>query len=110
MGFGGGLFILSDGRRNDEDELGRRIAEAKRANGLDPSVPPVTGSENKGMAAGVEFVGAVLVATFIGWALDKWLGTKPWLMIALLVLGFATGIYRAMVTSRQLDAAAGKTH
>jgi ATP synthase protein I len=101
---------LSDGRRNDEDELGRRIAEAKRANGLDASSATVIGGENKGMAVGVEFVGAVLVATFIGWALDKWLGTKPWLMIAMLVLGFATGIYRAMVTSRQIDAAPGKTN
>ena len=100
---------MSDGRGSDGDELGRRIAEAKRANGIDQSTSPVTGSENKGMAVGVEFVGAVLVATFIGWALDKWLGTKPWLMIALLVLGFATGIYRAMVTSRQIDAAPGKT-
>lgn len=101
---------MSDGRRSDGDELGRRIAEAKRANGLDTSSAPVVANENKGMAAGVEFVGAVLVATFIGWALDKWLGTKPWLMIALLVLGFATGIYRAMMTSRQIDAAPGKTH
>lgn len=101
---------MSDDRRNDEDELARRIAEAKRANGLDASAAPLVANENKGMAVGVEFVGAVLVATFIGWALDKWLGTKPWLMIALLVLGFATGIYRAMVTSRQIDAAPGKTH
>ncbi len=101
---------MSDGRRSDEDELGRRIAEAKRANGLDASAAPVVGGENKGMAVGVEFIGAVLVATFIGWALDRWLGTKPWLTIGMLVLGFAAGIYRAMVTSRQLDAAAGKTH
>ena len=35
----------------------------------------------------------------IGWALDRWLGTKPWLMIAFFVLGAAAGmmnVYRSV--------------
>jgi ATP synthase protein I len=54
---------------------------------------------------GIEFVGAVLVSGLIGWAIDNYagLGTKPWAMIVLLVLGFAAGTRRAMKTSRQFD-------
>jgi len=44
------------------------------------------------MRAGGEFVAAIIVGGFIGWLLDAWLGTKPWLMIAFFFLGVAAGI------------------
>lgn len=47
---------------------------------------------------GIEMVSAVAVGTGIGWLLDEWLGTRPWLMIPLFLLGSAAGIlnvYRA---------------
>jgi ATP synthase protein I len=37
-------------------------------------------------------VGAVLFAGAIGFFLDKWLHTKPWLMLALGILGFIAGV------------------
>ena len=40
-----------------------------------------------------EFLGAILTWAGIGWLLDRWLGTDPWLMIAGIVLGNALGIY-----------------
>jgi ATP synthase protein I len=35
------------------------------------------------------------VAAFcaVGWFLDKWLGTQPWLLITGIVLGSAAGLY-----------------
>lgn len=101
---------MADDRRTDGDELDRRIAAAKAAEEqLSPHARSLNGaSENRGWAIGVEFVGAVIVGGLIGYLLDRWLGTKPWLMIVLLILGFAAGIRRAMVTSRQADEAAGK--
>ena len=68
-----------------------------------------TAAETRGWAVGIEFVGAVLVGGFIGWAIDNWsgLGTKPWAMIVLLVLGFAAGTRRAMQTSAQFDSVPG---
>ena len=38
------------------------------------------------------FFGAVVVGGFIGYFLDKWLHTGPWLMIVFGCLGFAGGI------------------
>jgi len=37
-------------------------------------------------------VGAVLFAGAIGFFLDKWLHTKPWLMLALGIVGFIGGV------------------
>jgi ATP synthase protein I len=46
-----------------------------------------------GLSAFSEFVGAIVVGGFIGWAGDRWLGTKPWLMVLFLGLGIAAGFW-----------------
>ena len=38
-------------------------------------------------------IGAPAGGFIIGFVLDKWLGTKPWLMLLMLFLGFAVGIW-----------------
>ena len=51
------------------------------------------------MRIGVELVAALVVAMAVGWLLDRWLGTRPWLMIVFFFLGSAAGImnvYRAV--------------
>ncbi|MFN2452965.1 MAG: AtpZ/AtpI family protein [Pyrinomonadaceae bacterium] len=30
----------------------------------------------------------------VGWALDRWLGTQPWLLVAGIVVGSAIGFYQ----------------
>ena len=45
-----------------------------------------------GFRIGIELVVAVVVATGIGWAIDRWLGTRPWGMIVLFFLGVAAGM------------------
>lgn len=47
-----------------------------------------------------EFVSAVLVWTGIGWFLDSWLGTTPWLLAFGTLLGFVLGIYLAWLRIR----------
>ena len=58
---------------------------------------------NGGMAlAGrvtTELVAGVVVGTFIGWALDNWLGTTPILVVVFFFLGSAAGmmnVWRAL--------------
>ena len=52
-----------------------------------------------GVRIGIELVVAVVVATGLGWAIDRWFGTRPWGMIVLFFLGVAAGmlnVYRAV--------------
>ncbi len=37
-------------------------------------------------------VSAVIVGFIIGWLLDNWLGTNPWLKIVFILLGAAAGM------------------
>ncbi len=97
--------------RNDPhsgDDLDRRIADAQ-ARQHDGVTNAQGRAETRGWAVGIEFIGAVLVSGFIGWAIDNWAGldTAPWGMIVFLVLGFAAGVRRAMKTSAQFDSDAG---
>ncbi|MEO5938546.1 MAG: AtpZ/AtpI family protein [Sphingomonas sp.] len=97
------MNALADDRQNDD--LDRRIADAKAQ--IDKPVTSSEGAaESRGWAIGIEFVGVVLVSTFIGYAIDKWSGlnTAPWAMIFMLILGFIAGVYRAMKTSASFDA------
>ena len=45
-----------------------------------------------GFRAGIEVVSALVVGIGIGWFLDRWLGTWPWLFLLFFVLGSAAGI------------------
>lgn len=56
-----------------------------------------------GFRIGIEFVVAVVVATGLGWAIDRWAGTRPWGTIVLFFLGVGagmTGVYRAVTGVR----------
>lgn len=45
-------------------------------------------------AAGFTLVATVVGFCGLGWFLDKWLGTDPWLVMAGIVLGSAAGLYQ----------------
>ena len=51
-------------------------------------------------ALGFEMALSVLIGLGIGYYLDKWLGTAPWLMILWLGFGFAAGV-RSLLSRRQ---------
>ncbi|MGN6375945.1 MAG: AtpZ/AtpI family protein [Sphingomonas sp.] len=97
-----GNYVFVDDRQTSSDDLDARIAKAKKAHEA-PMTRREGAAESKGWAVGIEFVGAVLVGALIGFLLDQWLGTTPWLMIVFLLLGFGAGLRRAMATSKQFD-------
>lgn len=43
-------------------------------------------------AVGLSFVVAVAIGTALGYGLDRWLGTSPWLFLLCFFLGLAAGI------------------
>ena len=86
-----------------DDDLDRRIASAKSE--IERPITTAEGrSESRGWAIGIEFIGVILVSTAIGYFIDRYAGTAPWVMIGMLVLGFAAGVYRATKTSAAFDA------
>ena len=52
---------------------------------------------------GTELVAAVGVGTIIGFILDSWFGTKPWLIIIFFFLGAAAGILNVFRTANRMQ-------
>ena len=52
---------------------------------------------------GTELIAAVAVGTIIGFILDSWFGTKPWLIIIFFFLGTAAGILNVFRTANRMQ-------
>ncbi len=83
--------------------LGKRLDQARAGRGDEPAAgsgdPAMQQGVAVGLRIGVELVVAVVLATALGWVIDRWLGTAPWATIVLFFLGVATGmlsVYRAI--------------
>jgi ATP synthase protein I len=46
----------------------------------------------RGLRMSSELVAGVVVGGAIGYALDYWLGTRPWGLMVFVLLGFAAGV------------------
>ena len=52
---------------------------------------------------GTELVAAVAVGTIIGFILDSWFDTKPWLMIIFFFLGAAAGMLNVIRAAKKMQ-------
>jgi len=52
---------------------------------------------------GTELVAAVAVGTIIGFILDSWFDTKPWLIIIFFFLGAAAGMMNVIRTANRMQ-------
>ena len=61
---------------------------------------PRRSDENTNFKSGVAYAAAlslffsVAALAGAGWALDRWVGTKPWLMVTGILLGAVIGFYQ----------------
>ncbi len=81
----------------------RAAAENEAAPRAETNNPATQRGMALGLRIGLELVVAVLVATLLGWGIDRWLGTAPWVAIAMFFLGVAAGmvnVYRAVAGIR----------
>jgi ATP synthase protein I len=93
------------------DELRQRIKEAQdRQNDSKPQLAASSKGRTDSVAfrAATDLVSGVAVGAFIGYWIDRWLGSQPFGMIILLFLGFIAGfmnIYRSqtMPSSKKED-------
>ena len=93
------------------DSLGEQLAEAKARHAPAPGPEPQSQGAALGQAMklGIELVAGVAVGGFIGWALDRWLGTAPFLMVVFLGLGATAGIMNVVRTAQRMQAEAPST-
>jgi ATP synthase protein I len=79
---------LADDRIPAKDALDARIAAAKAAERV--RTGDVRTASAKGYSQGsrvlAELIGAPIGGALIGWLLDRWLGTSPWILLVLLAL------------------------
>ena len=104
---------MSDQRPEKKlEELDARLREVR---GKPDRSGPATGAENStpgsalglAMRVGVELVSALAIGVVIGWLLDRWLGTGPWLMVVFILLGSAAGVLNVYRMARGFDYAVG---
>ena len=50
-----------------------------------------------------ELVSAVAVGTIIGFILDNWFGTKPWLILIFFFVGVITGIMNVIKSAKKMQ-------
>jgi len=52
---------------------------------------------------GGSFLGSVLAGTLLGYLLDSWLGTDPWLVVIGIVVGSYSGFNRMWQYMKKMD-------
>jgi|LNFM01.1.fsa_nt_gb ATP synthase protein I len=88
-------------------ELGKRLEDVRIR-----KAPPAADSPGRGAAMGdafkitAELIAGIAVGGGIGWALDRALGTGPWLFFVFLILGFAAGMSNVIKSARRMQAMA----
>lgn len=94
--------MTEDKKPADLRELDARLQRARKAANQSAGKGPPGNDGRSGlgfaMRLGVEMVSALVIGVAIGYFLDRWLGTKPWLMLLFFFLGSAAGfmgVYRA---------------
>ena len=106
-------MTADDGRDNLRTITSR--LERARETFQDPLVKPSTGMSERSSVlslafrVAVEIVSAVAIGFGIGWCLDDWVGTKPWLMVMFVMIGFAAGMLNIYRMASGFGYAAGYT-
>lgn len=91
-------------------DLASRIASAQRERDVEDNRASKSASGDmsglaRGMRIGTEFIAAILVGAGIGYLIDLGLGTSPWGLLILLLVGFAAGILNVIRVVAEMNAA-----
>jgi ATP synthase protein I len=92
--------------------LKERIARAQGLrNAAEGRNPEQTAAQNmsglgRAFRLGTEFIAAILVGAVVGYLLDQWLHTSPWIMLVMLLVGFAAGVLNVARAAAEMNKAA----
>jgi ATP synthase protein I len=80
-----------------------KIAKSKIKNKFNLIVKKEGSFMGNAFKLGTELVAAVAVGTIIGFILDSWFDTKPWLIIIFFFLGAAAGMLNVIRTANRMQ-------
>ena len=80
-----------------------KIAKAKIKKQVQSDIEKRGSFMGNAFKLGTEFVAAVAVGTIIGFILDSWFDTKPWLIIIFFFLGAAAGMLNVIRTANRMQ-------
>ena len=80
-----------------------KIAKAKIKKQVQSDIEKRGSFMGNAFKLGTEFVAAVAVGTIIGFILDSWFDTKPWLIIIFFFLGAAAGMLNVIKAANKMQ-------
>ena len=104
-GSGRGVISAEDREafRSRAGEIDRRLSEAKARYAPKPDARQRGQAMGQGLRIAVELVVGVGFGAVVGWWLDGLLNTRPWLMIVMVLLGFAAGMMNIIRIAQRLQ-------
>ena len=85
-----------------KEKLKDRLKNARRKLKIEKENPQ-TSNFGQAFKLSTELVAAVLVGTIIGFILDNWFDTKPWLIIIFFFVGVVAGILNVIRSAKKLQ-------
>ena len=85
-----------------KEQLKDRLKHARKKLNIEKENPQ-TSNFGQAFKLSTELVAAVLVGTIIGFILDNWFDTKPWLIIIFFFVGVVAGILNVIRSAKKLQ-------
>lgn len=92
--------LPEDARLTSLDERLRRARLEEDARTAGKRKQPRPG-QKQGMRILSDLIGIPFGSALIGWTIDRWAGTMPWTMLALMFLGFGAAVWNVLRISKQ---------
>ena len=85
-----------------KEQLKDRLKNARKKLKVEKENPQ-TSNIGQAFKLSTELVAAVLVGTIIGFILDNWFDTKPWLIIIFFFIGVIAGIINVIKSAKNMQ-------
>ena len=88
---------------NDSFNTRLEIAKNKISKTKNNQKHQKTSNFGEAFKVSTELVAAVVVGTIIGFILDNWFGTKPWLILIFFFVGVIAGIFNVIRSAKNMQ-------
>ena len=90
-------------KKDEELKVRLKIAKNKIKSGQTKEKTQQQSSIGTAFKLSTELVSAVAVGTIIGFILDNWFGTKPWLILIFFFVGIVAGISNVIRSAKKMQ-------